>query len=363
MGNVRDVNIAPDQVLKLAQVVLDQYETEVNSRGWATFFCPFHPDKAGGNPNFGVNLNNGGQWKCLRAGCDARGRSIVSLAWALGKHDLVREWRRTGVLPPLSGRGLKGGPLHHRHEEETPPSPIPVLLPAVSRARRFFWQDKRAGLARRYLWEREVDPITAFQYGLGVGMATPDVPQDVIQAALSARLARKSREGRVWWLWINGVVYADPPAHPQVIIVRYPVPRTARNGKALRYMTWGKGRTRPLGAWMVGANTKVLVVVEGMFDMFAFAQVLRLAGRLGEVVPVALGGGASAAVMRWLAAWKGQLIVVPDPDESGQGYASQIREWRMAAGKEEPLILVPPRELDPDEALHAGWLPPEIFGG
>lgn len=67
------------------------------SRGWATFWCPFHDDVARrgnrGRPNFGVQLE-GGYWKCLR--CGASGPNLSALRRKLGA------WRPRPVAYALS---------------------------------------------------------------------------------------------------------------------------------------------------------------------------------------------------------------------------------------------------------------------
>jgi DNA primase len=109
-----------------------------------------------------------------------------------------------------------------------------------------------------------------------------------------------------------------------------------------------------MGTWRVTAVTHLLIVVEGLFDMLAFAEVLTRRRLLGEIVPVAtVGATPSADVITWLAEFPGALVLVPDPDAAGEEWADRIAGMRNSA----PFVATPPNRLDPDEAVHAGWFP------
>ena len=74
-------------------------------RGWAEFWCPFHPDAARqgrrGRPNFGVSLVDG-RWKCLR--CGRSGPSLAALARELGKE--IPDRRAEASQSPENGSRL-----------------------------------------------------------------------------------------------------------------------------------------------------------------------------------------------------------------------------------------------------------------
>lgn len=302
-------------------------------RNWAVFWCPFHPDREGSGhrsgprPNFGVNLVEG-YWKCLR--CGASGGSIQALERALGR-----------------GHYRKPAPKRRARPQETT-SPIPTLVPAVAAGRYALWHFDAAASARAYLDKRGVSRATAVEYGLGFGLARPPVDTEVVKAAEAANLAVEGKRG-LWWLWSGGIVYADPPDRPQVVQVRHLRPKATK-----KYQMWGVGRNKPLGTWRITANTEVLLVVEGLFDMLVFAEHLRRRRLFGQVVPVSLGGATPpAAVLDWLARWPRALIFVPDPDEAGIQAVERIREARDG----DDLVAVPPDGLDPDEAVLSGWWP------
>lgn len=306
-------------------------------RNWATFWCPFHPDREGSGhrsgrprPNFGVNILDG-HWKCLR--CGASGGSLAALERALGRGEIRRP-----APPPKSSKRF--------HEESA--SPIPTLAPAVAAGRYALWHFDAAEHARKYLEQRGVSRTTAVEYGLGFGLAKPPVDGEVTKAAKAANLAVEGKRG-TWWLWSGGIVYADPPDRPQVIQVRHLRPKATK-----KYQMWGTGRNKPLGAWRITANTEVLLVVEGLFDMLVFAEHLRRRRLFGQVIPVSLGGATPpAAVLDWLAEWPRGLVFVPDPDDAGLEAVERIREVRDG----DDLVAIPPDGLDPDEAVLAGWWP------
>ena len=107
---------------------------------------------------------------------------------------------------------------------------------------------------------------------------------------------------------------------------------------------------------MASDVTEDFIVVEGLFDMLAFAHVLHQMGMLGRIVPVYTVGGGSAAQLEWLQtqARKGRKIyLVPDPDPGGDAWVERIRERVRVAG-----VFLPSEGRDPDEAiLEDGWWP------
>lgn len=307
-------------------------------RNWAVFWCPFHDDAARsgkrGRPNFGVNLQDG-HWKCLR--CGASGPSLEALA-----RDLGRGVRRQ---PP---------PTVPRLASQTRPR-FALLGEAMAATRMAF----RGSPAERYLAQvRGIRPAIASMYGVGYGVAYPAVGEVTLQAARAWRMATDNG----WWLWADGVVYAEPPLEPQWIQVRHSEERrrqARRRGRRLpKYQTWGRlaaqGAT-PGGAWRITASTQALVVVEGLVDMLALAQVFHDRGLGNRVVPVYLAGGGSAAMYAWLRekAARYQVFLVPDPDEGGKDWVANLKRHRVQAAR----VLWPPEGRDPDEAVLAGWWP------
>jgi len=298
----------------------------LDHRGWATWWCPFHDDIARRGqrkkPNFGVNIQSG-QWKCLR--CGASGGSINSLRRALG----IVEWRPAPTPTPLPTR---------------PPTRLGELDEAIIASRNAL----RQSCAWPYLAGRGIRPYTTLTYGLGYGLPTPHVHKETIQAAMASRMM--SRDG--YWLWARGVVYADPPTRPETIQVRH-----LRQGVEKKYQTWGR-LDHPLGAWRIGPATRAIVVVEGMFDMLAFAQALHERGGQNEVVAVYTAGAAtSAATLDWFTRHgQYEYLLAPDADKAGGDWtvhlAAAIRKGGGALHVAET-----PGGLDPDQAILQGWWP------
>jgi len=297
-----------------------------DGRGWSHWWCPFHPDAKragqGGHPNFGINTSSEhGYWKCLR--CGARGGSIAALRRKLPGAQ-PSDFRP--AIKPRQKPGLAG------------------LDEAVA--------ETRAGLmgspAWDYLQTRSIRPPTSLSYGLGYGVPNPRLDADIQQLATKARLIRKDGV----WLWDGGVVYADPPTGPRTIQVRH-----LRPGEKRKYQTWGRLAV-PLGAWRLSPGRhQILVVVEGMFDMLAMAQALA-DRRLDNALAIYTGGAAvSRAMLDW---FKGHpeyaYVLVPDGDDAGQDWAAALQKTIKTSGGLLHIARTP-QNLDPDEALLAGWWP------
>ena len=197
---------------------------------------------------------------------------------------------------------------------------------------------------------RGIRPYTALTYGLGYGIPGPKVHRDTTERARRSRLV--GQDGN--WLWAGGVIYADPLTRPVTIQVRH-----LRQGADKKYQTWGR-LTQPLGAWRLKASTEIVIVVEGLFDMLAFAQSLH-DRRLEAVVPVFTGGAAVSWSMRnWFEEHNlvGYLLV-PDPDDAGKEWTKSIRA-AIRKGQGVSHTAHPPKGLDPDEAILQGWWPEGI---
>jgi hypothetical protein len=291
-------------------------------RGWAIFWCPFHEDAARrgrrGQPNFGVQLDQG-YWKCLR--CGASGSNIPALRKKLGI------WR----TPPAGATSRRVAPLVNRLNE------------ALSEARAAL----PGSPAERYITQRGLRPFAALNYGLGYGVPLPNVHLEVVQAARQARLV--ANDGR--WLWAGGLVYADPPVNPVTIQVRHLRPE---GGK--KYQTWGR-LTRPLGSWRFTTATRTVIVSEGLLDMLVIAQALRDRREDGSTGAIYTGGASpSRPMLEWFAACTYEFLLVPDPDEAGQGWARALKA-AIRRGEGQVQLAHTPDGLDPDQAVLSGWWP------
>jgi len=299
-------------------------------RGWATWWCPFHPDaeQAGSSkkPNFGVHLE-AGYWKCLR--CGASGGSLKSLSYKLGA-----DWRSDP------------GTYTAQVVQDKDPT-VPYLSEAMSAA--------RGALMRSQAWdyltaERGVQPNTSLVYGLGYGLPRPKVRKKTFRMAKESSLATDNG----WWLWAEGIVYAEPPTSPVAIQVRH-----LRDKAQMKYQTWGR-LLQPMGAWRCKPHTKMVVVVEGMIDMLIMAQALQHRG-MDDVRVVYTAGATPAYTML---AWFTQhpeydYLLVPDPDDAGYDWIEPVSQAiRKGEGKYE--VRFPPGDLDPDEAVLSGWWPAEL---
>ena len=312
----------------------------VDHRGWATWWCPFHPDSdrrgRRGKPNFGVHLDEG-NWKCLR--CGASGGSLTSLSRKLG----VIDWH------PRSATSLPPRPTIH-------PSQVSALDEAISATRAGFMKSPAAEYAHKV---RHLSPYISLVYGLGYGLPRPPVSRESQQAARDSRLIL--RDGT--WMWAGSVVYADPPTQPSVINVRYVPDEMLPPGERTftpkeNHHTWGN-RVRPLGAWRITSSTKTAIVVEGMFDMFVAADQIRQRGAEREMVAVYTNGAAPARpVLDWFGKHNSyEYVVVPDPDKAGEKWTKAITQTiRRGEGKCQ-VARPPDGRHDPDEAFLSGWWP------
>lgn len=299
-----------------------------DGRGWTHWWCPFHADSEragqGGTPNFGIRTSSEkGYWKCLR--CGARGGSLAAL-----RHKLPGA--RQEPYQPIRSR---------------PPAGLAALDEALA--------ESRAALMRSPVWEytrsRGVRPPIILTYGLGYGVAQPRVSTATQEQARQSRLVR--RDGR--WLWAEGVVYADPPTAPRTIQVRH-----LRRGEKRKYQTWGKLLV-PLGAWRLKPNRhQILIVTEGMFDMLAMAQAIHDRS-LPNFLPLYTGGASvSRAMLNWFEGHpQYAYVLVPDNDGAGEDWTAALTAAIKRGGG---LVLVEhaPENLDPDEALLAGWWPESL---
>lgn len=338
----------PDRdILAEVEGILNQKAVVVHaSRNWADFWCPFHNDAArqgtGGKPNLGVNLQTGG-WMCLRCGISSsnsrfKGSALDKLRQELG--EVIVKYS-----PPLAGstRMVRN-------------SRVNALGEAMQEAR----ANVRRSPAWPYLSKRGIRPWTAMVYGIGYGVRNPMVSLDTWRAAEESMLVRRSGE----WLWSGSVVYADPPTEPTVINVRYIPEDQLPNGERTftpqdNHHTWGN-RVQPLGAWRISPNTRLIIVLEGFFDMLAFAQALYDRG-IESAIPVYTNGSSpSQRVLEWFQTHPGyDYLLVRDPDAAGEGWETKVKNAIRTGGGQCKLV-TPPRNLDPDEALLAGWWPAGI---
>jgi len=313
-------------ILNEAQEILGQAVRVEEHRGWAIFWCPFHNDAAragqGGRPNFGVNIHSEkGFWKCLR--CGESGPSLAALR------------RKLGVSHPK---------IVTRYRKRS--SQVTGLDEALAESRAALLRSPAWG----YLQSRHIRPYTALTYGLGYGLPTPKVHRDTLETARSARLV--AQDGH--WLWAGGVVYADPLTRPITIQVRHLHKQTDK-----KYQPWGR-LTQQLGAWRVKPSTKIVIIIEGLFDMLTFAQALH-DRQLETVVPVFTGGASVSWAMRSWFQEHNQVgyLLVPDPDEAGKEWCKAIRA-AIRKGKGVSHTVHPPKGLDPDEAILQDWWPEGI---
>jgi DNA primase len=325
------------EILNTAEQLLGRAVKIETHRDWAIFWCPFHGDQAragqGGHANFGVQLGKG-YWKCLR--CGISGGSLKSLAARLGQ-----TWQ-----PPETEA--------HERRPVRKPTQVDCLDEAMSDARARLQHSP----AIAYLHSRGVSAYTALVYGLGYGHPLPAVGRQVIRAARQSLLVR--RDGR--WLWAGSMVYADPPFRPTVINARYLpnnlLPPGTRNFKpSENHKTWGN-RLEPLGAWRIKPTTRLLVVVEGLFDMLVMAQAIKERGLDSEVTAVYTNGASPSARMLYWFSQNSQYeyLLVRDPDEAGVQWTAQVGK-AINDGGGRLRMATPPGELDPDEAILKGWWP------
>jgi hypothetical protein len=324
--------------------------TKVDTRGWATFWCPFHDDAAQRGktkrPNFGVNLEKG-FWKCLA--CGAEGGSLYSLADQLLKLDqLPREFRRS--------------PERRFVSRVDQPSRVTPFVEAIDQTRGCFVTSP----AFKYTTMiRKLNPYVAAVYGLGYGVSHPWANHDVLSKAKEMNLVMKGG----MWMWADSVVYVDPPTNPRLINIRYlPLEFCHRRTfeMTVNHRTWGD-RVAPLGAWRITNRTKIILVVEGLFDMLIGAQTVHARGLATEVCVVYTNGAQpSAEILQWFHqnGSKYDFVLVKDtdvPDKHGI-IAGNVWEEKLkkAIGPRVVGSYAAPDRMDPDEAFLAGWWPSAI---
>jgi len=326
-----------ENILSAAEEILGTAVRVERHRNWAIFWCPFHGDVdrsgLGGHPNFGINLVSG-YWKCLR--CGASGGSLQSLRIKLG-----RGWEPSvsATIPTRSKR---------------PPTQVELLDEAVSETRSCVQRSP----AWSYLAGRGVTPYTALVYGLGYGIPVPKVHREIIDVARQSMMVR--RDGT--WLWSGGVVYADPPTHPNVMNVRYipeeQLPEGTRTFTPLKnHKTWGN-RIQPLGTWRMTPSIRTIIVLEGLFDMLIIAQKIHQIGRDADTLAVYTNGASpSAKIHQWFREHNQyEYILLRDPDKAGVEWAQSVSA-SIRHGGATVRTLRPPDHLDPDEAILSGWWP------
>jgi hypothetical protein len=328
-----------------------------DSRGWATWWCPFHGDSLragrGGHPNFGINIEIG-YYKCLR--CGESGPSLSYLSHKLGKG-----WR-----PDLS----QAVAIDSYAGREVPKSKVNQLDEALCAARSALLTSP----AISYLQTRGVKQYTALVYGLAYGEPTPYISRGTAMSAYESKLVLRSGV----WLWAGGVVYADPISRPTVINVRYiPDERLPAGTRPFpieeNHHTWGVRQT-PLGSWRITSSTRVLIVVEGRFDMLIGAQAVGERHLHPEVVTVYTNGASPVyRMLDWFTAnaTKYDFVLIPDQDKAGLGGWDEVKQknvpgWlqhltgAIEKGGGQHCVINTPNGLDPDEAFLSGWWPSVI---
>lgn len=336
--------------IDLISKIVGSPPVKVDNRGWATFWCPFHDDAAmkgkTRRPNFGVNLQ-AGFWKCLA--CGAEGGSLYSLADQLQK---------LGELPGQL-KHVPDKPFPSRAEQ---PSRVTPFMGVIDQARGCFVTSPGFQYATS---ERRLNPYTAAVYGLGYGLGHPWASQDVLDLARQMNLVMSGG----LWMWADSVVYADPPSHPRLLNIRYLPLKYCRHRNfemAVNHRTWGE-RIVPPGAWRITGRTKLILVVEGLFDMLIGAQVIHARGLTSEVTAVYTNGAQpSAEILQWFRqnGPRYDFVLVKDtdaPDRHGI-IAGDIWEKKLkkAIGKRLAGSFAAPDGMDPDQAFLAGWWPSAI---
>jgi hypothetical protein len=260
---------------------------------------------------------------------------------------------------------------------EVPKSKISQLDEALSAARSALLTSP----AIPYLQERGVKQYTALVYGLAYGQPTPYISKDTALSAYESKLVLRNGV----WLWAGGVVYADPINKPTVINVRYiPDERLPAGTRPFpieeNHHTWGV-RQAPLGSWRITGSTRVLLVVEGLFDMLVGAQTVGERYLHPEVVTVYTNGASPVyRMLDWFTAnaTKYDFVLIPDQDGAGLGEFKDyqlkgggtekrwVKGWKdhiteaLDKGEGHYTVINTPDGLDPDEAFLSGWWPSVI---
>jgi hypothetical protein len=153
--------------------------------------------------------------------------------------------------------------------------------------------------------------------------------------------------------------------NPRVINVRYlPIDycRSRKFEMKISHRTWGD-RVVPLGSWRITSSTKVILVLEGFFDMLAAAAAIHARG-IKDVIPVYTNGSQpSYDMLEWFRTSRQDLsfVLVKDkdkPDRHGN-IAGDIWETKLKAVIGDRLAGAYSCEGydDPDKAFLDGWWP------
>ena len=347
-----DIKPTRAEMLEQATAILRSQPVNFNTGGReAVWWCPFHNDAArsghSGKPNFSINLDTG-EWNCFR--CGEGGRTLFSLAHRLGSN-----WE-----PPENWRDAKFTP---RVKE---PTKVNYITEALAAGRNAFLTSPAFEYVTRV---RGLKPFTATLYGLGYGQPAPPVSKATWEFAKESRMILGKSET---WQWAGSVFYADPLTEPTVINCRYiPEEMLPPNERWFEihanHHTWGD-RVVPLGSWRITGQTRVVIVVEGMFDMLVGAQTIAERGLDTDVVCVYTNGSMIAGpVLKWFREHKEyEYVLLPDQDPAGLGGEDAngkfIKGWLQhleeAIEDEKRMYVVnPPNGKDPDEAFLDGWWP------
>lgn len=342
-----------DILAEASRLLQAQPAVPPDSRGWAHWWCPFHSDSLragrGGQPNLGINVEIG-NYKCLR--CGEAGPSLSHLSHKLGKG-----WR-----PDLSQSAALDN-----FTRDVPKTRVTQLDEALCAAR----SSLLASPAMPYLQARGLKTYTALVYGLAYGQPAPYISKDTALTAYEAKLVLRSGT----WLWAGGVVYADPLIKPTVLNVRYIPeehlpPGTRPFPIEQNHHSWGV-RQAPLGSWRIAASTRVLLVVEGLFDMLVGAQALAERHLHPEVIAVYTNGASPVyRMLEWFTAnaSRYEFVLIPDQDPAGLGGWDEEKQkdlpgWlgtisaALEKGGGRYCVINTPDLMDPDEAFLAGWWP------
>ena len=155
----------------------------------------------------------------------------------------------------------------------------------------------------------------------------------------------------------------DLPTQPTVLNMRYipdnQLPRGTRNWTPKQnHHSWGN-QLRPLRSWRITPATKLLVVVEGLFDMLMFGQALHDRQLHPEVATVYTNGASLAyQMLGWFAGAGGfEYLLVSDPDEAREEWTEIVVVAIRSQGNTRFRVVETPDGLDPDEAILAGRWP------
>lgn len=298
----------------------DGVELRETSRGYKAN-CPFHEDR---KPSLDVSLSPRGYWrfKCWSTACGAEGGT--------------REYRERTSRPPAERPEQRGKPVQPRYAR-----PAPAILSLA--AEHYNEQLLLHQIATDYLTRRGIDPVQAKEWGIGYA------PGNTLYKTLAPKMnAKDLKECALLRAYRH-----EDRASRRIIIPHYHsdgtggwhTARAVDRDNDLPYLSVPGRRPALVQLKNSRRGSGPLVVTEGPFDLLATLTAQYWgAATAGNPEPSRL----TQALKRLRPT---ELIIVPDRDAGGEGWAAKVAEAARAAGVPITIATLPEEYSDPGATL------------